>query len=69
MSEPFKGLFTQGMVCHETYKDQKGKWFSRHEIEKNSDGIFQKISDKTKVIVGPSESMSKSKKNVVDPEI
>ena len=66
--EPFKGLFTQGMVCHETYKDQNGKWLSPSEIEKNSDGIFQKISDKTKVIVGPSESMSKSKKNVVDPE-
>ena len=37
-------------------------------MEKNSDGALQKISDKTKVIVGPSESMSKSKKNVVDPE-
>ena len=67
-NEPFKGLFTQGMVCHETYKDQKGKWLSPLEVEKNSDGVLQKISDKTKVIVGPSESMSKSKKNVVDPE-
>ena len=67
-NEPFKGLFTQGMVCHETYKDQKGKWLSPLEVEKNSDGALQKISDKTKVIVGPSESMSKSKKNVVDPE-
>ncbi len=66
--EPFKGLFTQGMVCHETYKDQKGKWLNPSEVEKNSDGKFQKISDKTKVTVGPSESMSKSKKNVVDPE-
>ena len=56
------------MVCHETYKDQKGKWLSPLEVEKNSDGALQKISDKTKVIVGPSESMSKSKKNVVDPE-
>ena len=66
--EPFKGLFTQGMVCHETYKDQNGKWLNPSEVEKNSKGEFQKISDKTKVIVGPSESMSKSKKNVIDPE-
>ena len=67
-NEPFKGLFTQGMVCHQTYKDQKGKWLNPNEVEKNSKGIFQKISDKTKVVVGPSESMSKSKKNVIDPE-
>ncbi len=67
-AEPFKGLFTQGMVCHETYKDQNGKWLNPSEVEKSSNGTFQKISDKTKVVVGPSESMSKSKKNVVDPE-
>ena len=67
-NEPFKGLFTQGMVCHETYKDQKWKMVNPSEVEKNSDGKYQKISDKTEVRVGPSESMSKSKKNVVDPE-
>ena len=67
-NEPFKGLFTQGMVCHETYKDLNGKWLNPTEVEKNSDGKYQKISDKTEVKVGPSESMSKSKKNVVDPE-
>ena len=66
--EPFKGLFTQGMVCHETYKDTDGKWLSPDEIEKDENGNFIKIFDKTKVLVGPSESMSKSKKNVVDPE-
>ena len=66
--EPFKGLFTQGMVCHETYKDTKGKWLSPDEIEKNNENNFIKIEDKTEVIVGPSESMSKSKKNVIDPE-
>ena len=66
--EPFKGLFTQGMVCHETYKDIKGKWLSPDEIEKNDKNNCFKILDKTKVIVGPSESMSKSKKNVIDPE-
>jgi len=67
-SEPFKGLFTQGMVCHETYKDTSGKWLSPLEIEKKDKNNYVKLSDKTKVIVGPSESMSKSKKNVVDPE-
>jgi len=68
VNEPFKGLFTQGMVCHETYKDTKGKWLSPQEIEKINNNNYIKILDKTKVIVGPSESMSKSKKNVVDPE-
>ena len=66
--EPFKGLFTQGMVCHETYKDQNGKWLNPTEVEKNPKGKYQKISDKSEVYVGPSESMSKSKKNVIDPE-
>ena len=66
--EPFKGLFTQGMVCHETYKDNHGKWLQPDEIEKTSENVYLKILDKTEVIVGPSESMSKSKKNVIDPE-
>ena len=66
--EPFKGLFTQGMVCHETYKDKKGKWVSPDEIRKNDNNEFIKISDNSKILVGPSESMSKSKKNVIDPE-
>ena len=68
ITEPFKGLFTQGMVCHETYKDVKGKWLSPDEIEKGDKNNYFKILDNSKVIVGPSESMSKSKKNVVDPE-
>ncbi len=67
-SEPFKGLFTQGMVCHETYKDKNGKWLSPSEVEKIENGKYIKISDQTPVKVGPSESMSKSKKNVIDPE-
>ena len=68
VDEPFKGLFTQGMVCHETYKDEKGKWVSPDEIKKNDNNEFIKISDNSKILVGPSESMSKSKKNVIDPE-
>ena len=66
--EPFEGLFTQGMVCHETYKGVDGKWLRPEEIEKNKNGKYFKISDQTEVVAGPSESMSKSKKNVIDPE-
>ncbi len=66
--EPFKGLFTQGMVCHETYKDQNNKWLSPEEIEKNEKGKIVKKKDRTEVKIGQSESMSKSKKNVIDPE-
>ena len=67
-SEPFKNLFTQGMVCHETYKDNKGSWLSPEEIEKIGEKNAVKKKDKSKIIIGPSESMSKSKKNTVDPE-
>ena len=67
--EPFKNLFTQGMVCHESYKDENGNWLYPDEVEKvNSTSAIKKI-DKSKVIVGPPESMSKSKKNTIDPEI
>ena len=65
--EPFKNLFTQGMVCHETYKDNKGNWLYPDEIEKINNKFLKK-SDKSEILVGPSESMSKSKKNVIDPE-
>jgi len=67
--EPFKGLFTQGMVCHETYKDQNNNWVSPEEIfTKDGKNYFKKINEKEKVKVGPSESMSKSKRNTIDPE-
>lgn len=68
VSEPFKGLFTQGMVCHETYKDQNGNWLFPTEVEKKPDGTAIRISDGTPVRVGRSEKMSKSKYNLVDPE-
>ncbi len=67
-SEPFEGLFTQGMVCHETYKDQNNNWLSPDEIELVGDKFFKKGDPKHLVKIGPSESMSKSKKNVIDPE-
>ena len=68
ISEPFKNLFTQGMVCHETYKDQKGNWLYPEEIEKISFKKAFKIKDNTEVKIGAPESMSKSKKNTIDPE-
>jgi len=68
IEEPFTGLFTQGMVCHETYKDQNNNWISPEEIEIRDKIYYKKNDPKSKVLVGPSESMSKSKKNVIDPE-
>jgi leucyl-tRNA synthetase len=69
IKEPFEGLFTQGMVCHETYKDQNNNWLSPEEIEsKDGKNFHIKNNPEKKVIVGPSESMSKSKKNTIDPE-
>ncbi len=69
IKEPFKGLFTQGMVCHQTYKDENNNWLSPDEVTSN-DGVNFHIKDKPNnfVKVGPSESMSKSKKNTIDPE-
>jgi len=67
--EPFKGLFTQGMVCHETYKDENNNWLSPDEVKTNNGKDFFKKNDSSKkVMVGPSESMSKSKKNTIDPK-
>ncbi len=67
LDEPFAGLFTQGMVCHETYKSQNGEWLLPEEIEKRGGKAFRKGTD-IEVAVGSSEKMSKSKKNVVAPE-
>ena len=66
--EPFKGLFTQGMVCHETYKDKNDNWLSPDEIVKINGEKFNLHNQSEKVKIGPSESMSKSKKNTIDPE-
>ena len=67
IKEPFSGLFTQGMVCHETYKDNNNNWVSPEElITKDGKKILKSTGEILKV--GPSESMSKSKKNTIDPE-
>ena len=68
IKEPFNGLFTQGMVCHETYKNENNQWLSPNEIITINGQKFEKDNKSRKVTVGPSESMSKSKKNTIDPE-
>jgi leucyl-tRNA synthetase len=67
VAEPFAGLFTQGMVCYETYKDADGQWVSPDEIEKRDGKAFLR-STGADVTIGASEKMSKSKKNVIAPE-
>jgi leucyl-tRNA synthetase len=65
-SEPFENLFTQGMVCHPTYKTKTGKWvFPKDVIEKDN---FFSLKNNEEVIKGDSQAMSKSKKNIIDPD-
>lgn len=66
-AEPFESLFTQGMVTHETYKHGDGSWLSPDEVEKNG-ADWAVITDGSPVTTGRVEKMSKSKKNVVDPD-
>jgi leucyl-tRNA synthetase len=67
MAEPFTGLFTQGMVTHETYKSPDGKWLAPEDVERR-DGLLVMLDGGAPVEVGRIEKMSKSKKNVVDPD-
>ena len=66
ISEPFKNLFTQGMVCHPTFKTEKNKWVFPKEVLQEQDNFFLKNGEK--IIKGESQAMSKSKKNIVDPD-
>ncbi|MEQ8744812.1 leucine--tRNA ligase [Parasphingorhabdus sp.] len=66
-AEPFESLFTQGMVTHETYQHGDGSWLSPDEVEKNGSD-WTTIADGSPVTIGRVEKMSKSKKNVVDPD-
>lgn len=69
VDEPFHGLFTQGMVTHETYKDEDGKWVFPTDVIQSDDGKgFEHKDTAKKVTIGASIKMSKSKKNVVDPQ-
>ena len=66
ISEPFKGLMTQGMVCHQTFKSGDGKWVFPHEVEKKNNKFYHTVNG-SEVFPGRIEKMSKSKRNVVDP--
>jgi leucyl-tRNA synthetase len=65
--EPFTRLEAQGMVHHETYKSQDGKWLSPEDIIRDESGKFIEVKNKCPVEIGRVEKMSKSKKNTVDP--
>ena len=67
IEEPFAGLFTQGMVCHETYRDAEGRWYYPDEVESRAGDLVVR-ADGRPVVAGRSEAMSKSKRNTVDPE-
>lgn len=67
VAEPFKRLFTLGMVCHETYQLANGQWVMPEEIERTADGAALRATGEA-VTIGRSEKMSKSKKNVIDPD-
>ncbi len=64
LEEPFAGLFTQGMVCHQTYQSQNGEWLFPEEVTAQESGAFTDAAGRP-VIAGRHEKMSKSKKNVV----
>jgi leucyl-tRNA synthetase len=65
-SEPFQNLFTQGMVCHPTYKTEKGDWVFPKDV-KFENGKYS-LNNNLRVFKGDSQAMSKSKKNIVDPD-
>jgi len=68
IKEPFAGLMTQGMICHETYRTQSGDWILPDDVEHGDGGGLSLAGTGEAVTAGRSEKMSKSKKNVVDPE-
>ncbi|MGO9773656.1 MAG: leucine--tRNA ligase [Roseiarcus sp.] len=71
LDEPFAGLFTQGMVVHETYRDAQGRWVAPADVRVETDGsgrrAFTLFGD-APIEIGPIEKMSKSKRNTVDPD-
>ena len=71
LDEPFAGLFTQGMVVHETYRDAEGQWLAPSEVRVEADGEARRafaLDGDEPVEIGPTEKMSKSKRNTVDPD-
>jgi len=66
IDEPFAGLFTQGMVCHETYRDAEGAWVQPDDVRHEGNRVVH-CETGAPVTVGRSEKMSKSKRNTIDP--
>jgi leucyl-tRNA synthetase len=67
VEEPFAGLFTQGMVNHESYRSAENRWLYPDEVEKRPDGTAVSRETGEAVTVGRVEAMSKSKRNTIDP--
>jgi leucyl-tRNA synthetase len=68
IDEPFTGLFTQGMVTHESYRGADGRWLYPDEVERKPDGSLVHRKTGEPVTAGRVEAMSKSKRNTVDPD-
>jgi len=71
IEEPFSSVFTQGIVIHETYRSEDGEWLTPAEVRVEGEGAERKafsIATGRPVTIGPVEKMSKSRKNVVDPD-
>jgi leucyl-tRNA synthetase len=71
MDEPFAGMFTQGMVVHETYRDAQGRWIAPAELRIEASGGARRafaLEDGVEAEIGPTEKMSKSKRNTIDPD-
>jgi len=71
LDEPFAGLFTQGMVVHETYRGADGQWLAPSEVRVEAEGETRRafaLGGEGPVEIGPTEKMSKSKRNTVDPD-
>ena len=69
LDEPFDGLMTQGMVCHQTFKSNDGQWLFPTEVEKQTAGDWTALSTGEAAAAGRIEKRSKSKRNVIDPEL
>jgi len=65
--EPFRSLFTQGMVIHETYRSKSGEWIMPTQVARQDDRLIDTVTGEA-VTLGPAEKMSKSKRNVIDPD-
>jgi leucyl-tRNA synthetase len=69
LAEPFDGMMTQGMVCHQTFRDSSGQWLFPTEVERQGENQWVKRGNQDHVTAGRIEKMSKSKRNVIDPEL